>query len=64
METDTIFAIAGVGFTVAILNLLLSKSGRDDAALGVTLAGLVAVMLVLIKEIAALFELIRITFSF
>lgn len=64
METDTIFAIAGVGLIVAMLNLILSKSGRDDAALGVTLAGIVAVLIVLVKEISVLMELMRVTFSF
>lgn len=64
METDTIFAIAGVGLIVAMLNMILSRSGRDDVAIGVSLAGLVAVLIVLVKEISELFELIRTTFSF
>ena len=64
METDTIFAIAGVGLIVAMLNLILSKSGRDDVALGVSLAGLVAVLIVLVKELSVLMELMRVTFSF
>ena len=63
METDTIFAIDGVGLIVAMLNLILSKSGRDDVALGVTLAGIVAVLIVLVKEISVLMELMRVTFS-
>lgn len=63
LETDTIFAIAGVGLIVAMLNLILSKSGRDDVALGVTLAGIVAVLIVLVKEISVLMELMRVTFS-
>ena len=63
MDTDVIFAIAGVGLTVAVINLLLNKSGRDDAALGVTLAGIIAVVLILIREISALFELLKLTFS-
>ena len=64
MDTDTIFAIAGVGLTVALLNMLLSRSGRDDAALAVSIAGLVAVLFSVIREVSALFDLIKATFSF
>ncbi|MBE6938683.1 MAG: stage III sporulation protein AC [Ruminococcaceae bacterium] len=64
MDTETIFAIAGVGLTVALLNMLLSRSGRDDAALAVSIVGLVAVLFAVVREVSALFELIRITFSF
>ncbi|MGN1451761.1 MAG: stage III sporulation protein AC [Eubacteriales bacterium] len=63
MDTDIIFRIAGVGLTVALLNLILSKSGRDDAAFAVSLAGLAVVLFVLVRELAELFELIKSAFS-
>ena len=40
MDVDLIFKIAAVGIIVAVLNLLLSRSGRDEQALMITLAGL------------------------
>jgi len=40
MEVDLIFKIAAVGILVAVLNILLSRSGREEQALMVTLAGL------------------------
>ena len=63
MEVDLIFKIAGIGIIVAVLNILLQRSGRDEQAMMTTIAGLVVVMMLLIKEIAALFETIREVFS-
>ena len=40
MNVDLIFRIAAVGILVAVLNILLSRSGRDEQALMVTIAGL------------------------
>ena len=59
MNVDLIFKIAAIGIVIAVLNLLLSRSGRDDQALMVSLAGLVAVLMVLVREISELFDLIR-----
>ncbi len=64
MDVDLIFKIAAIGIVVAVLNLLLSRSGRDDQALMVSLAGLVVVLMVLVREISNLFELIRELFDF
>ena len=64
MDVDLIFKIAAIGIVVAVLNLLLSRSGRDDQALMVSLAGLVVVLMVLVREISELFTLIRELFDF
>ena len=59
MEIDLIFKIAAVGIIVSILGQVLSRSGREEQATMTTLAGLVVVLMMLAKEIAALFELGR-----
>ena len=59
MDVDLIFRIAAIGILVAVLNMLLSRSGRDDQALLVSIAGLVVVLVIVVREINALFELIR-----
>ncbi len=59
MDVDLIFKIAAIGLLVAVINLLLSRSGRDEQALMTTIAGLVVVLVMLVREIAGLFELIR-----
>ena len=59
MEVDLIFKIAAVGILVAVLNILLSRSGRDEQALMVTIAGLVCVLVIVVQEISSLFALIK-----
>lgn len=59
MDVDLIFRIAGVGIVVAVLNQLLIRSGREEQALLTTIAGLVAVLYVLTKEIGGLFDMIK-----
>lgn len=59
MEVDLIFKIAAVGILVAVLNILLSRSGREEQALMVTLAGLVCVLVLVVREISDLFALIK-----
>ena len=59
MEVDLIFKIAAVGILVAVLNVLLSRSGRDEQALMVTLAGLICVLVLVVREISDLFALMK-----
>lgn len=64
MEVDLIFKLAALGILVSVLNLLLSRSGRDDYGLVVTLAGLLISLLVIIQKVSELFETIRTLFEF
>ena len=64
MEVDLIFKIAAVGILVAVLNMLLSRAGRDEQALMTTIAGLIVVLVVMLKEISGLFDLIKSLFGF
>ena len=52
MEIDLIFKIAAIGIIVAVLNQLLIRSGREDQAMMTTLAGLVVVLSILVKQIS------------
>ena len=63
MEIDLIFKIAAVGILVAVLNILLTRSGRDEQALMTTLAALVAVLTVVVQKISELFGLIKALFQ-
>lgn len=64
MDVDLIFRIAAVGILVAVLNLLLSRAGRDEQALMTTIAGLVVVLVLVIEKISDLFIMIKNLFSF
>ena len=63
MEIDLIFKIAAIGIIVAVLNQLLIRSGREDQAMMTTLAGLVVVLAILVKQISVLFVTIKSLFS-
>ena len=63
MEIDLIFKIAAIGIIVAVLNQLLIRSGREDQAMMTTLAGLVVVLSILVKQISALFITIKSLFA-
>lgn len=64
MQIDLIFKIAAVGILVAVFNQLLVRSGREEQALMTTLAGLVVVMMILVQEIANLFQIMKSVFGF
>ena len=63
MEIDLVFRIAAIGIIVAVLNQLLIRSGREDQAMMTTLAGLVVVLSILVKQISTLFVTIKALFS-
>ena len=58
-----IFKIAAIGIVVAVLNQLLTRSGREEQAMLTTLAGLIVVLFMLIDEIARLFSTIKSVFG-
>ena len=63
MEIDLVFKIAAIGIIVAVLNQLLIRSGREEQAMMTTLAGLVVVLSILVKQISALFITIKSLFA-
>ena len=63
MEVELIFKSAAVGILVAVLNLVLVRSGREEQAMMTTLAGLVVVLMMLVQQISDLFDLVKTLFS-
>ena len=63
MDVDLVFKIAAIGILVAVLNILLSRAGRDEQALMTTIAGLVVVLMMVVQKISELFDLIKSLFS-
>ena len=63
MDVDLIFKIAAVGILVAVLNILLQRSGRDEQALMTTITALVVVLMGVVQKISELFALIKSLFS-
>ena len=63
MSVDLIFRIAAIGIVVAVLSQLLSKSGRDDMATMVAIAGLVIILVMVIGVISDMFESVKNVFN-
>lgn len=63
MDVDIIFRIAAIGIIVAVVNQILSKSGREEYTMIVTLAGLVIVLMMIIPDINELFRYIKSVFG-
>ena len=63
MEIDLLFKIAAIGILVAVLHQVLVRAGREDQAMMTTLAGVVIVLSIVIREISALFNSVRVIFN-
>ena len=63
VEVSLVLKIAGVGMLVAIISTVLSKAGRDEQAMLVTVGGILVVMLMLIEQIGELIEIVQSVFG-
>lgn len=61
---ELVIKIAGVGIIVAVLQQVLSRSGRDEYAMLTVLAGLLAVLAMIIPELVDLYNSVESVFSF
>lgn len=63
MDIEIIFKVAAVGLIVAVLNQLLSRSGREEYTMITTLSGLIIVLMMVIPYISRLFGYVRSVFD-
>ena len=63
MNVALIFKIAAIGILVSVLNQVLARSGRDEMATMTTLVALVVVLMMVVQEISALFDLVKTLFD-
>lgn len=63
MDVSLIFKIAAIGIVVSVLNQVLARSGREEQATMTTLAGLVVVLMMIVRQIADLFQLVQTLFD-
>ena len=63
MNIALVLKIAGVGLLVGIAYQILQKNGREEQATFVSIAGVIIVMLLLVKEINSLFQTVRSVFG-
>ena len=63
MELDFILKIAGIGLIVALLNQVLTKSGRDEYAMLTVIAGVAVVLFILLPKLSELLETLKNAFE-
>ena len=61
---ELVIKIALIGIVVAVLNQILSRSGRDEYAMLTVLAGIVAVVLMLLPGLNELYSSVSSVFAF
>lgn len=63
MDISLILKAAGVGLMVSVICQILSKSGREEQAMLVSVAGVILVVLMLVKELGTLLDTIQTLFG-
>lgn len=63
MDISFIFKIAAIGIIVAVLNMVLIRSGREEQAILTTLAGVIVVLMMIIPQISNLFSAVKSLFD-
>ena len=64
MEISIIFKIAGIGICIALENQILVKAGKDEMAMMTTLAGVIIVLVIIVKMLAEFFETMKVFMEF
>jgi len=63
INVDIIFKIAAIGIIVAVLNMVLTRAGREDQAMMTTLAGIIVVLLLIVQMINQFFTAVKTLFQ-
>ena len=63
VSIDMVFKVAAIGIIVAVLNQVLSRTGRDDMATMTSLVGLVIVLLMVVDLVSNLFSSVKSVFG-
>ena len=64
MDISLIFKITGIGLLISVACQVLSKSGRDEQATMLSIAGIIIVMIMIITELDNLFNILSRVFGF
>ena len=64
MDISIILKMAGLGIIVTAICQSLSRAGREEQAVYVSIAGIIAAMIFLIHTLSELFELVKDVFMF
>lgn len=63
MDITFLFKIAGIGLIVAVIQQMLSKTGREEFATLTVLTGIIVIIAMIIPQIASVFDEIKAIFD-
>lgn len=63
MDIGVIMRVCGVGILISVVCQVLSRSGRDDQAMLVSLTGIVVILLMLMEELGKLVDIVYSVFG-
>ncbi len=63
LDVSLVLKVAGMGILVAAAVQILGKSGRDEQATFVTVAGIIVVLIMLVGEVGSLFDTVKTVFG-
>lgn len=63
MDIDIIFKVGAIGIVVAVFNQILTRTGRDEQAMFITLAGVIVVMALIVNMMNELFMEVKTIFN-
>lgn len=63
-DVSVLFKIAAIGIAIALLNMILTKAGREEEAMMTTLAGVIIVLAIIIKMISEFFDTVKVFLTF
>lgn len=64
MGISVIFKIAGIGICIGLLNQILIKAGKEEIAMMTTLAGVIIVLVIIVKMLTEFLKPSRFLWSF
>ena len=63
MDISLILKVAGIGLLVSVVCQILSKSGRDEQAMLLSVVGIIIVLMVVVNQFSYLINTIKSTFG-
>lgn len=63
VNVDLIFKIGAIGIFLGVLHTILTRAGKDEWAYIANLAGVVLILMVVIKEVSNLFNAVKTMFN-
>ncbi len=59
MDISVVLKVAGVGLLVAVIHQILTRSGREEMATLVSVAGIIIVLFLIVDRVSDLFGTIK-----